>query len=111
MQRIENVGDLVCPASYDLGEDRRAVLISVTDREDTPLKYPTIFESADVAVMPKRDLADAIGWDRAAAHAAVARVRPGLPVLEVPATASTPGWSSSRHASTASGWEEIGNDC
>jgi hydrogenase nickel incorporation protein HypB len=82
---IENVGNLVCPASYDLGEDLRAVLFSVTEGEDKPLKYPTIFDTADVAVVTKLDLADAVEWNRAAAHAAVARVRPGLPVIEVSA--------------------------
>ena len=54
---IENVGNLVCPSSYDLGEDLRLVLLSVTEGEDKPLKYPTIFNSADVAVITKLDLA------------------------------------------------------
>src|SRR6202050_5340499 len=54
---IENVGNLVCPSSYDLGEDLRFVLLSVTEGEDKPLKYPTIFNSADVAVLTKSDLA------------------------------------------------------
>ena len=53
---IENVGNLVCPSSYDLGEDLRLVLISVTEGEDKPLKYPTIFNSADVAIVTKIDL-------------------------------------------------------
>src|SRR5579883_2048361 len=54
---IENVGNLVCPASYDLGENLRLVLMSVTEGEDKPLKYPTIFNSADVAVITKIDIA------------------------------------------------------
>ena len=54
---IENVGNLVCPASYDLGESLRLVLLSVTEGEDKPLKYPTIFNSADAAVVTKVDLA------------------------------------------------------
>lgn len=53
---IENVGNLVCPSSYDLGENLRLVLISVTEGEDKPLKYPTIFSSADVAVVTKNGL-------------------------------------------------------
>src|SRR6185369_13264444 len=53
---IENVGNLVCPSSYDLGEDLRLVLMSVTEGEDKPLKYPTIFNSADVAILSKLDL-------------------------------------------------------
>jgi len=82
---IENVGNLVCPASYDLGEDLRAVLLSVTEGEDKPLKYPTIFHGADLAVITKSDLAAAADFDAAAAHANVASVRPGLPVLTVSA--------------------------
>jgi hydrogenase nickel incorporation protein HypB len=57
---IENVGNLVCPSSYDLGENLRLVLLSVTEGEDKPLKYPTIFNSADVAVITKMDLAEAV---------------------------------------------------
>lgn len=82
---IENVGNLVCPASYDLGEHARAVLLSVTEGEDKPLKYPTIFNTADVAVITKSDLAVATGFDRAAAYANIHDVRPGLPVVETSA--------------------------
>ncbi len=62
---IENVGNLVCPASYDLGEALRVALLSVTEGEDKPLKYPTMFNSADVAVVTKMDLAEACEFDRA----------------------------------------------
>lgn len=82
---IENVGNLVCPASYDLGEDMRAVLFSVTEGEDKPLKYPTIFNTADVAVVTKMDLAAAVGFDAAAAHRAIQAVRPGMPVIDLSA--------------------------
>ena len=82
---IENVGNLVCPSSYDLGETLRAVLFSVTEGEDKPLKYPTIYNSADLAVITKIDLAEAVGFDRAAAREAVDRVRPGLEILETSA--------------------------
>src|SRR5688572_20953089 len=61
---IENVGNLVCPSSYDLGESVRAVLLSVTEGEDKPLKYPTIFNTADLAVITKIDLADAAEFNR-----------------------------------------------
>ena len=64
---IENVGNLVCPSSYDLGEALRLVLLSVTEGEDKPLKYPTIFNTADVAVITKIDLAEAAGCDLAGA--------------------------------------------
>jgi hydrogenase nickel incorporation protein HypB len=57
---VENVGNLVCPSSYDLGEDLRLVLLSVTEGEDKPLKYPAIFNSAEVAVITKMDLASAL---------------------------------------------------
>lgn len=82
---IENVGNLVCPSSYDLGENLRLVLLSVTEGEDKPLKYPTIFNSADLAVLTKLDLADAVEFDRAAARQNIQSVRPGMPVLELSA--------------------------
>jgi hydrogenase nickel incorporation protein HypB len=80
---IENVGNLVCPASYDLGEDLRIVLMSVTEGEDKPLKYPTIFNSADVAIITKMDLANAVEFDREAAYRNIQAVRPGMEVLTV----------------------------
>ncbi len=82
---IENVGNLVCPASYDLGEAMRLVLFSVTEGEDKPLKYPTIFNTADVAIITKRDLAAAVEFDGRAAHEHIHRVRPGMPILELSA--------------------------
>src|SRR5580698_5761480 len=60
---IENVGNLVCPATYDVGEQLRVVLLSVTEGEDKPLKYPTIFYTADLAVLTKMDLAEAVDFD------------------------------------------------
>jgi hydrogenase nickel incorporation protein HypB len=80
---IENVGNLVCPSSYDLGEDLRLVLLSVTEGEDKPLKYPTIFNTADVAVITKSDLAAAVEFDAEAAEANIQRVRPGMQVITV----------------------------
>jgi hydrogenase nickel incorporation protein HypB len=80
---IENVGNLVCPSSYDLGEDLRLVLMSVTEGEDKPLKYPTIFNTADVAVITKLDLADAVEFDFKGARDNIQRVRPGIKVFEV----------------------------
>lgn len=82
---IENVGNLVCPSSYDLGEGLRLVLMSVTEGEDKPLKYPTIFNTADVAVITKMDLADAVEFDLATAHESIQSVRPGMKVIEVSA--------------------------
>jgi hydrogenase nickel incorporation protein HypB len=82
---IENVGNLVCPAGYDLGEHLRVVLLSVTEGEDKPLKYPPVFHSADVALLTKLDLAVAVGFDRAAALANLRRVSHHARVLEVSA--------------------------
>ena len=82
---IENVGNLVCPSSYDLGENLRIVLMSVTEGEDKPLKYPTIFNTADVAVITKMDLAQAVEFDLATALDSIQSVRPGMRVFEVSA--------------------------
>jgi hydrogenase nickel incorporation protein HypB len=82
---IENVGNLVCPASYDLGESLRLVVLSVTEGEDKPRKYPTIFDTADVAVITKIDLASAVEFDWDAAEQSIQAVRPGMPVMGVSA--------------------------
>jgi len=82
---IENVGNLVCPASYDLGEDLRMVLMSVTEGEDKPLKYPPIFNGADLVVITKMDLAEAVEFDLQLALRNINAVRPGLPCLQVSA--------------------------
>jgi hydrogenase nickel incorporation protein HypB len=82
---IENVGNLVCPASYDLGENLRIVLLSVTEGEDKPLKYPTIFNSADVAVITKMDLAEVVEFDEESMKANIQAVRPGMRYLLVSA--------------------------
>lgn len=80
---LENVGNLVCPSSYDLGESARAVLLSVTEGEDKPLKYPTMFNTADVVVITKTDIAGAVDFDRALALENIDRARPGVQVIEV----------------------------
>jgi hydrogenase nickel incorporation protein HypB len=82
---LENVGNLVCPTGFDLGEEVRVVGLSVTEGEDKPLKYPHIFASADLAVITKIDLADAVEFDRPAAYAAIADVAPTITVLETSA--------------------------
>ena len=79
---IENVGNLVCTTSYDLGESLRVVLLSVTEGEDKPLKYPALFNSADAAVITKMDLASVCEYDGATARANLHAIRPGLPILE-----------------------------
>lgn len=82
---IENVGNLVCPSTFDLGEDLRLVLFSVTEGEDKPLKYPTIFNTADVAIITKMDLAAAVEFDAAGAHRSIQAVRPGMEIFHVSA--------------------------
>jgi hydrogenase nickel incorporation protein HypB len=82
---IENVGNLVCPSSYDLGENLRLVLLSVTEGEDKPLKYPTIFNSADVAIITKIDLAAAVEFNWQLAQDNVQSVRPGMTVFRLSA--------------------------
>jgi hydrogenase nickel incorporation protein HypB len=82
---IENVGNLVCPSSYDIGETLRVVLLSVTEGEDKPLKYPTIFHTADLAILTKMDLAEAVEFDLKAAQTNIQRVRPGMELLKVSA--------------------------
>lgn len=82
---IENVGNLVCPSSWDLGEDLRVLLCAVTEGEDKPLKYPTLINSADVVVVSKVDLAGAIEFDLALLLRNIERVRPGVPVFQLSA--------------------------
>ncbi|MFB7173047.1 hydrogenase nickel incorporation protein HypB [Streptomyces sp. NPDC056254] len=78
---VENVGNLVCPASYDLGESLRVVLASVTEGEDKPLKYPTAFGLAQLVVVTKTDIARAVEFDEAAFRASVERVNPGVEIV------------------------------
>ncbi len=82
---IENVGNLVCPSTFDLGEDLRLVLFSVTEGEDKPLKYPTIFNTADVAIITKVDLAAVVEFDVSAAHRSIQAVRPGMEIFHISA--------------------------
>jgi hydrogenase nickel incorporation protein HypB len=82
---IENVGNLVCPSSYDLGERIRVVMLSVTEGEDKPLKYPTLFNSADAAVITKLDLAAPCSFDRDLALHNLREIRPGIRVFETAA--------------------------
>jgi hydrogenase nickel incorporation protein HypB len=82
---IENVGNLVCPSSYDLGEKIRVALLSVTEGEDKPLKYPTLFNSADAAILTKIDIAEPCGFDRTAALKNINEIRPGIRIFETSA--------------------------
>ncbi len=82
---IENVGNLVCPSDYDLGEALRVALLSTTEGEDKPLKYPPMFHSADVVLLTKCDLAAAVEFDRAAAVASIEAIAPHAVILETSA--------------------------
>jgi hydrogenase nickel incorporation protein HypB len=73
---IENVGNLVCPAAFDLGETKRVVLLSATEGEDKPLKYPPIFKSADLVLLTKIDVAEVLGFDITAAVENIRRIAP-----------------------------------
>jgi hydrogenase nickel incorporation protein HypB len=86
---IENIGNLVCPAAWDLGEEVRIVLLSATEGEDKPLKYPKLFNTADVAVITKIDLAEACEFDRAKAEENVHAIRPGIPIYATSAKRGT----------------------
>ncbi|MEO1002618.1 MAG: hydrogenase nickel incorporation protein HypB [Cyanobacteria bacterium J06638_7] len=97
---IENVGNLVCPAAYDLGESLRLVLLAVTEGEDKPLKYPAMFQSADLVVINKLDLAAAVGFDRHQAHHHIARVAPAARIVAVSARTGE-GMAELRHAIAA----------
>ena len=83
---IENVGNLVCPAGFDLGEHRRAVVVSVTEGEDKPLKYPDMFATADVVVVNKADLLPHLVFDIDALEGNVRRLKPDVPILRLSAT-------------------------
>ncbi|MDR3691744.1 MAG: hydrogenase nickel incorporation protein HypB [Fimbriimonas sp.] len=85
---IENVGNLVCPSTHDLGEDLRVVLLSVTEGEDKPLKYPGIFKSSGIALLTKCDLIDAVGFDLDSALLNIRNVAPQARILETSARSS-----------------------
>lgn len=82
---IENVGNLVCPAAFDLGESCRVVLLSTPEGEDKPLKYPPLFQTASVVVVTKMDLASVLGWNRDAALRNIREVAPQVPVISLSA--------------------------
>jgi hydrogenase nickel incorporation protein HypB len=82
---IENVGNLVCPAAFDLGETFKVALLSTTEGEDKPVKYPVLFTAAQVVVLTKMDLAPHLDWDLATCRQFIQRVHPGVFVFELSA--------------------------
>jgi hydrogenase nickel incorporation protein HypB len=83
---IENVGNLVCPSSYDLGEHAKIVMLSVTEGEDKPLKYPSIFFKSELMVLNKIDLLPYVAFDVRQARANAERVHPGMEIVELSCT-------------------------
>jgi len=85
---IENVGNLVCPASYDLGEAAKIVVLSVTEGEDKPLKYPSIFFKSELMVLNKVDLLPYVPFDIDVAAENARKVHPGMEIVKVSCTGS-----------------------
>jgi hydrogenase nickel incorporation protein HypB len=83
---LENVGNLVCPTSYDLGEDAKIVVLSVTEGEDKPLKYPGIFRKAELVILNKIDLLPYVPFDPQLALDNARRIHPGIEVIETSCT-------------------------
>lgn len=83
---VENVGNLVCPAEFDIGEDARVVVLSVTEGEDKPLKYPVMFRECDAAILNKTDLLPHLEYDKVQALENIQQVHPGMAVFETSAT-------------------------
>ncbi len=82
---VENVGNLVCPAEFDIGEDARAVVLSVTEGEDKPLKYPLMFRECNAAVLNKTDLLPYLDYDIKAAEENILQIHPDMPVFKMSA--------------------------
>ncbi len=82
---VENVGNLVCPAEFDIGEDARVVVLSVTEGEDKPVKYPLMFRQCEVALLNKIDLLPYLDYDKHKAIDYIHQVHPGMPIFEMSA--------------------------
>lgn len=91
---VENIGNLVCPAEFDIGEDRRVVVLSVTEGEDKPAKYPLMFRECDATLLNKIDLLPYLDFDMDLARSSIAKIHPGMPVFEISAKteAGLDGW-------------------
>ncbi len=98
---VENVGNLVCPAEFDIGEDAKVVVLSTTEGEDKPLKYPVMFRVCDAALLNKTDLLPYLDFDKDVAVKNILRIHPGIPVFEISAKTEDGfegwlGWLESR---------------
>ena len=83
---VENIGNLVCPAEFDIGEDKRVVVLSVTEGEDKPVKYPLMFRQCDATLLNKIDLLPYLDFDMELARSFIGKINPGMPVFEISAT-------------------------
>jgi len=82
---VENIGNLVCPAEFDIGEDRRVVVLSVTEGEDKPAKYPLMFRECDATLLNKIDLLPYLDFDMDLVRSSIGQIHPGMPVFEISA--------------------------
>ena len=82
---VENVGNLVCPAEFDIGEDARVVVLSVTEGEDKPVKYPLMFRQCEIALLNKIDLLPYLDYDKQAARDFIHQIHPNMPIFEISA--------------------------
>jgi len=103
---IENLGNLVCPSSYDLGEQAKIVLLSVTEGEDKPLKYPSIFAKSELLILTKLDLLPYVPFDLEQARANARLVHPGMKIIEISCTTGAGmdewgAWLSRRRAAVS----------
>ena len=82
---VENIGNLVCPAEFDIGEDKRVVVLSITEGEDKPAKYPLMFRQCDATLLNKIDLLPYLDFDMDLVRSSVGNIHPGMPVFEISA--------------------------
>ncbi|MGD8701981.1 MAG: hydrogenase nickel incorporation protein HypB [Desulfosarcina sp.] len=82
---VENIGNLVCPAEFDIGEDKRVVVLSITEGEDKPAKYPLMFRQCDATLLNKIDLLPYLDFDMELARTSIGQIHPGMPVFEISA--------------------------
>ena len=80
---VENIGNLVCPAEFDIGEDKRVVVLSVTEGEDKPAKYPLMFRECDATLLNKIDLLPYLDFDMDLARQTIAQIHPNMPIFEI----------------------------
>lgn len=82
---VENIGNLVCPAEFDIGEDKQVVVLSVTEGDDKPAKYPLMFRECDAALLNKIDLLPYLDFDMESARSSIGKIHPGMPIFEISA--------------------------